>query len=100
MISGDDPDKITEETEEQLANEEQQQQQQQQQQPVQREKPSSARASLSHEPSEDASMTLKSTPSIARDAEDDEDVTTIMVTHLSMDKLEIGSIFFLAVNVF
>ena len=99
MISGDDPDKITEETEEQLANEEQQQQQQQQQ-PVQREKPSSARASLSHEPSEDASMTLKSTPSIARDAEDDEDVTTIMVTHLSMDKLEIGSIFFLAVNVF
>ena len=98
MISGDDPDKITEETEEQLANEEQQQQQQQQ--PVQREKPSSARASLSHEPSEDASMTLKSTPSIARDAEDDEDVTTIMVTHLSMDKLEIGSIFFLAVNVF
>ena len=97
MISGDDPDKITEETEEQLANEEQQQQQQQ---PVQREKPSSARASLSHEPSEDASMTLKSTPSIARDAEDDEDVTTIMVTHLSMDKLEIGSIFFLAVNVF
>ncbi len=51
--------------------------------------------SATQDTSEEASATSKSRSSLSRDAENEDDLTLIMATHLDMDKQEIGEVSFL-----
>jgi hypothetical protein len=51
--------------------------------------------SAAQDTSEEASATSKSRSSLSRDAENEDDLTLIMATHLDMDKQEIGEVSFL-----